>query len=164
MRKFLRQYWVLVPVLASMATQCDQAPRGATPTTVVAVDIILTSVVEDTPTDSDGLACLQRMDGLTNPHLRASWRGNNLDLLTETSTDVWVATFFDVPVGFTNTMTVHDVNECTRNPEGDGHVAMGVTVNGTVVDRVVGGNNTLFFEVSADGSVGFPTLMTNALR
>ena len=165
MRKLLRQYWVILPVLASMATQCDQTPRPAFPTMVVPIDIVLTSVTADAPTDADGLsavaACLQGQDpdgmgGLPN-HVRGSWRGNDADLLTETSPNVWVATFFDVPVGFTNTMTVHDVNECTRNPDGKGHVTMGVTVNDTVVDRVVG-DNTLFFEVSADGSVGFPAL------
>ena len=82
------------------------------------------------------------------------------ELLTETSDNVWTRNFFDVPVGFTNTMTVHDVNECARNPEGNGHVVMGVTVNGTTVDRVVGEDNTLVFEVSADGSVGLPVMMT----
>ena len=67
--------------------------------------------------------------------------------------DVWSANFFDVPVGFTNTMTVHDTNECARDPEGNGHVVMGVTINGTVVDQVVGADNALAFEVGADGSV-----------
>ena len=165
MRKLLRQYWVVLPVLASMATQCDQTPRAAFPTMITSVDIVLTSVAADAPTDTDGLvafaACLQRKDGLPN-HVRGSWRGNDADLLTETSTNVWAATFFDVPIGFTNTMTVHDANECARNPDGNGHVAMGVTVNGTVVDRIVGVDNTLFFEVSADGSVEFPTLTTAA--
>ena len=166
MRKFLRQYWVVLPVLASMATQCDQTPRAAFPTMITSVDIVLTSVAADVPTDADGLvafaSCFQRMDGLPN-HVRGSWRGNDADLLTETSANsgVWTAPFFDVPIGFTNTMTVHDVNECARNPDGSGHVAMGVTVNGTVVERVVGVDNTLFFEVSADGSVGFPTLTTS---
>ena len=166
MQKFLRQYWVVLPVLASMASQCDPTPRGATPTMITSVDIVLTSVTAEAPTDADGrvafVACLQRMDGLPN-HVRASWRGDDSDLLTQTSNNVWSATFFDVPVGFTNTMTVHDVSECARNPEGNGHVAMGVTVNGTVVDRVVGSDNTLSFEVGADGSVVLPTLTNPAL-
>ena len=160
MRKFLRKYWVVVPVLASMATQCDQTPRGVFPTSIVSIDLVLNSVAEDVPTDSEGLTafagCLQRMDGRNN--VRASWRGNNDDSLFEMSPNVWTAEFLDVPVGFTNTMTVHDVNECARDPEGDGHVVIGVTVNGTVVDRVTG-NNVLFFEVSADGSVRVPALM-----
>ena len=164
MRNLLRQYWVVLPVLASMATQCDQTPRAAFPTMITSVDIVLTSVAADAPTDADGrvafASCVLRMDGLPN-HVRGSWRGNDADLLTETTTNVWTATFFDVPIGFTNTMTVHDVNECARNPDGNGHVAMGVTVNGTVVDRVVGVDNTLFFEVSADGSVEFPALTTS---
>ena len=161
MRKLLRQYWVVLPVLASMATQCDQTPRASFPTMITPVDIVLTSVAAEAPTDADGLvafaSCLQRMDGLPN-HVRPSWRGNDAVLLMKTSTNVWTVTSFDVPVGFTNTMTVHDVNECARNPEGNGHVARGVTVNGTVVDRVVGGDNALVFQVSADGTVAFPTL------
>ena len=162
MRKFLRQYWVVLPVLASMATQCDQAPRGAIPSMITSVDLVLTSVPATSPTDTDGLAalasCLQRMDGLPN-HVRASWRGNAADVLAETSPGVWTATFFDVPVGFTNTMTVHDVNECARNPDGKGHVVTGVTVNGTVVDRVIG-DRVLVFEVSASGSVEASTSTT----
>ena len=160
MRKLLRQYWVVLLVLTPTACQ-DYTPRGAAPSMVTSVDIVLTSVTTEAPTDTTGsvafAACLKRMDGLPN-HVRASWRGNDIDLLTETSTNVWAMTFVDVPVGSTNTMTVHDVNECARNPEGNGHVAMGVTANGTVVDRVVGGDNMLFFEVDIDGSVGFPTL------
>lgn len=165
MRNCLRQYWVVLPVLASMAAQCDPTPRGATPSMITSVDIVLTSAAVAPPKDADELvafaACLQRMDGLPN-HVRASWRGNDADFLTETSTNsgVWTAMFFDVPVGLTNTMTVHDVSECARNPGGSGHVTMGVTVNGTVVDRVVGSDNTLFFDVTADGTVGFPPVMT----
>jgi hypothetical protein len=159
MRNLLRRYWVVLPVLASMATQCDQAPRGAIPSMITSADLVLTSVSASLPTDTDGLAafasCLQQMDGLPN-HVRASWRGNDADVLMETSPGVWTATFFDVPVGFTNTMTVHDVNECARNPDGNGHVVTGVTVNGTVVDRVIG-DNVLVFEISADGSVGSST-------
>lgn len=162
MREFFRKYWVVVPVLASMATQCGETPRGVIPTSTVSIDLVLTSVAEDVPTDAAGLAalaaCLQRMDNRNS--VRASWRGNNEVRLDETSpgSNVWTARFTDVPVGFTNTMTVHDRNECVRNPAGDGHVVMGVTVNGTVVDRVIG-NNVLFFEVGADGSVQLPALM-----
>ena len=79
MRKFLRQFWVVVPVLASVATQCDQTPRGTIPSMLTSVNLVLTSVAADIPTDPDGLAafgsCRQRMDGLPN-HVRASWRGN----------------------------------------------------------------------------------------
>ena len=167
MRKLIRQYWVILPGLASMATQCDQTPRGTNPTMITSAAIVLTSAAADAPTDANGLAafeaCKQRMAGANR--VRASWSPIDTNLLTETPTNsgVWTRTFFDVPVGFTNTMTVHDLNECARTPDGDGRVAMGVTVNGTVVDRVVGGDNTLFFEVSADGSVGFPTLATSPL-
>ena len=156
MREFLQRYWVIVPVLASMASQCGQTPRGTMPTQIASIDLVFKSVGATVPTDPAGStayeSCLQRMDGLPN-HLRASWRGNAISLLTETSSNVWTATFGDVPVGFTNTMTVHDTNECARDPDGSGHVVRGITVNGTVVDQVVGANKTLAFEVSADGSV-----------
>ncbi len=157
MREFLQRYWVIVPVLASMASCGEQTPRGTMPTQIVSIDLVFKSVGATVPTDLTGStayeSCLQRMDGLPN-HIRASWRGNEISLLTETSTNVWAATFGYVPVGFTNTMTVHDTNECARDPDGNGHVVRGITVNGTVVDQVVGDNKTLVFEVRADGSVG----------
>ena len=160
MREFLQRYWVIIPVLASMASQCDQTPRGTMPTQITSVDLIFKGVGATVPADPTGSAayesCLQRMDGLPN-HIRASWRGNAISLLTEKSTNVWAATFGDVPVGFTNTMTVHDPNECARDPDGNGHVVRGITVNGTVVDQVVGDDKTLVFEVRADGSVGGPS-------
>jgi len=157
MREFFQRYWVIVPVLASMASCSEQTPRGTMPTQIVSIDLVFKSVGATVPTDLTGStaykSCLQRMDGLPN-HIRASWRGNEISLLTETSSYVWTATFGDVPVGFTNTMTVHDTNECARDPDGDGHVVRGITVNGTVVDQVVGDDKTLVFEVRADGSVG----------
>jgi len=158
MRYFLQRYWVVVPILASMASCSDQySPRGTMPTQITSIDLVVKSVGAPVPIDSTGSAayesCLQRMDGLPN-HIRASWRGNEISLLTETSPNVWTETFYDVPVGFTNTMTVHDTNECAREPDGNGHVVRGITVNGTVVDQVVGDDNTLVFEVRADGSVG----------
>ena len=159
MRDFLQRYWVVVPMLASMASCSDQysSPRGTMPTQVVSIDLVFKSVGAPVPIDSTGAtaykSCLQRMDGLPN-HIRGSWRGNEISVLAETSPNMWSATFYDVPVGFTNTMTVHDTNECARDPEGNGHVVRGITVNGTVVDQVVGGDKTLAFEVRADGSVG----------
>jgi len=167
MSRRLRRYWVLLPVLASMATQCDETPRGAFPTLVTSVELVLTSIPAVPPTDPAReavfLDCLQRMNGLPN-HVRPSWRSNDVILLTETATDsnAWAASFFDVPVDFSNTMTVHDTNECARDPEGHGHVVIGVTVNGTVVDRAIGMNNTLVFEVSADGAVTLPAVTTSA--
>lgn len=162
MRIFLRRYWVLLPIVASIAVQCDQAPRGGIPTLVVKVDLVLNSVPEPPPADSDAfIDCLNRMDGLQN-HVRPSWRSSPGEpsgaaiLLTEISPNVWQALFFDVPVDFLNTMTVHDTNECARNPDGMGHVISGVTVNGTEIKTVVG-QRALAFELDEDGMVK-PTL------
>ncbi len=141
-----------------MAVQCDQAPRGGVPTLVAKVDLVLNSVPEPPSADTDAfIDCLNRMDGLQN-HVRPSWRSSQEQpsgapiLFTETSPNVWEALFFDVPVDFLNTMTVHDTNECARNPDGMGHVISGVTVNGTEIRTVVGAR-ALAFELDEDGSV-----------
>ena len=153
MRRLLRRYWVFFPILTSLATQCDETPRGAVPTTVASAEVVLTSVPAAAPKDQAGAAafqeCLQRMNSAN--HVRPSWETDLVAPLSQVSPDVWAVTFNFVPVGFTNTMTVHDTNECARNPTGDGRVTTGVTVNGTVVDRVVGVNGTLAFEINADG-------------
>ncbi len=161
MRIFLRRYWVLLPMVASMAVQCDQAPRGAIPSLVARVNLVLNSVPEPPPADTDAfILCLNRMDGLQN-HVRPSWRSSNDEpsgevvLFTETSPNIWAAVFFDVPVDFLNTMTIHDTNECARNPAGMGHVTTGVTVNGIEVTAVVG-DDALFFELNEDGTVKPP--------
>lgn len=163
MRTFLRRYWVILPMVASMATQCNQAPRPGLPTLVARVDLVLNSVPASPPVDIDAFnACLDGedpsgMDGLEN-HVRANWRSTTSEpsgvpvLFTETSANVWTAIFFDVPVDFVNTMTVHDTNECARNPAGQGHVTTGVTVNGTEITAVVG-QGALAFELNEDGTV-----------
>ena len=155
---FLRRYWVVLPIVASMGTQCDRAPRAGIPTEVVEVELVLNSVPEASSVDGeDYMACLNRMDGLQN-HVRPSWRSSPEEpsgspvLFTEMSPNVWQALFFDVPVDFLNTMTVHDTNECARNPAGMGHVINGVTVNGTEVTNVVGAR-AMAFELNEDGSV-----------
>ena len=162
MHRLLRRYWVLFPILASLATQCGETPRGAVPTLVTPAEVVLTSVPATIPKDAAGLSafqdCLVRMD-LAN-HVRPSWETVQVVPLQENSPNVWAVTFGFVPVGFTNTMTVHDTNECARNPAGDGRVTMGVTVNGTVVDRVVGTNSTLAFEIGSDGSVTLPPVQS----
>lgn len=158
MHRLLRRYWVLFPILASLATQCGETPRGAVPTLVTSAEVVLTSVPATIPKDAAGSTafqdCLLRMNSAN--HVRPSWETAQVVPLQENSPNVWAVTFGFVPVGFTNTMTVHDTNECARNPAGDGRVTMGVTVNGTVVDRVVGTNSTLAFEISSDGSVTLP--------
>ena len=121
-------------------------------------EVVLTSVPATIPKDpaesAAFLDCLVRMNSANN--VRPSWEFDEVALLRENAPNVWAVTFLFVPVGFTNTMTVHDTNECARNPDGDGRVTMGVTVNGTVVDRVVGTNSTLAFLISTDGSVTLP--------
>jgi len=158
MHRLLERYWVLFPILASLATQCGESPRGAVPTLVRPAEVVLTSVPATIPKDPEEAAafldCLVRMNSANS--VRPSWEFDEVTLLRESAPNVWAVTFLFVPVGFTNTMTVHDTNECARNPDGDGRVTMGVTVNGTVVDRVVGTNNTLAFLISTDGSVTLP--------
>ena len=146
----LRRGWVLLPILASLGTQCDTAPRGVPPTPITRIEVVLRSVAA--PGGSTSVAvCLARMNDLAN-HVRPSWRGNQPVLLTETAPAVFRAEFRDTPVGILNTMTVHDRNECARDPQGDGRVTMGVTVNGTPITRVIG-TKTLAFELDAQGMV-----------
>ncbi len=158
MRKFLRRYWVILPMVASIASQCSQTQRPGLPTLVTRVDLVLNSVPAGPPVDTAAFnACLARMDGLEN-HVRPSWRSSDAEPsgaavpFTETSADVWTAVFFDVPVEFLNTMTVHDTNECARDPAGQGHVTTGVTVNGTEITDVVG-QGALAFGLNEDGTV-----------
>lgn len=160
MRNGMRRFWVLLPIVASLATECDETPRGAVPTSIATVDLVLTSrPAPPPPNEADYEACLARMDNLPN-HVRPSWRATVAQptgtpvLFTEGSPNIFEVRFADVPVDYLNTMTVHDVNECARDPQGDGHVTMGVTVNGTAVTTVVGPNDdTLAFELNADGTV-----------
>ncbi len=158
MQRLLERYWVLFPILVSLATQCGESPRGAVPTLVRPAEVVLTSVPATVPKDPPESAafqdCLLRMSSANN--VRPSWEFDEVVLLQENSPNVWAVTFGFVPVGLTNTMTVHDTNECARNPAGDGRVTMGVTVNGTAVDRVVGTNSTLTFQIDIDGSVTLP--------
>ena len=165
MRRALRRYWFLFPVLASLATECGESPRGAIPSGVVDLDLVLTSEPAGPAVDQTEFKnCLDRMGEVGN-HVRPSWRGARAPdpltvfipdrvSLTETSPNShrFVADFLDVPAGFQNTITVHDVNECRRNPLGDGRVTMGVTANGTPLTTVVG-NGALALVVAADGTV-----------
>ena len=162
MRKALRRYWFLFPVLASLATECGESPRGAIASGVAGLELVLTSEPAGPPVDqAEFQSCLDRMGEVEN-HVRPSWRGTtdpvtlvfvpDRVLLTETSPNRFAVDFIDVPADFQNTITVHDENECRRNPLGDGRVTMGVTANGTPLTMVVG-NDALVLVVSSDGTV-----------
>ena len=152
MRELVRRYWFLFPMVLSLATQCDESPRGALPTSFTSAVLGLTSVPAPEPSDQQGfIDCLKRMDSFDN-HVRPSWRDDpstqDYDpepvILTETSPNIFTVDFPDVPVGLQNTMTVHDVNECRRDPDGDGRVTTGITLNGIQLTQVVGSGALLF--------------------
>ena len=171
MPKNLRKTWVLLPVLASLASQCDETPRGTVPTSITTVEIALTSTLVSSVGNSDDIDdCLMRL-GAIGTHVRPSWRDNSQTSefdpehvpLIEMSSNRFVATFNDVPVNVQTTLTVHDENECRRHPmatgvaeimnrPADGRVVDGVTANGTLLNTIVG-NNALLLTVGADGIV-----------
>ena len=65
----LRQYWFLLPVLASLATQCDETPRGAVPTGIVTIEVMLQSTPAPLPPADQQTgfeACLDRMENENN--------------------------------------------------------------------------------------------------
>ncbi len=151
MASTIGRYWVLLPILASVATECGESPRGTTPSVVVPIELVLTSVPAPPPADVQKFEnCLNRMHQVNN--VEPSWRAGEIVPLTETEPWLFTALFPFVPVDFQNTMAVHDVNECRRDPEGSGHVTMGVTVNGTPITHVIG-NNVLAFTIRPDGTV-----------
>ncbi len=146
--------WILAPILASMATQCDESPRGTAPSLIASIELRLDSVPADEPTDEEEARmygfCLQRMS--YNNHVRPSWRAREEITLREIAPSVFVASFNDVPVNFSNNIIVHDENECRREPRASGRVVSGVTINGQPVTRLVG-PGVLGFTISADGIV-----------
>lgn len=166
----LRQYWFLLPVLASLATQCDETPRGAVPSGIASIEVMLESTPAPLPpaADLDLLAaCLDRMGNKNN--VRPAWLDNpntpefdpDRVFLSEVTPNVFVATVPSVPVGVQTTLTVHDINECRRNPvinvieqgrAADGRVTEGVSANGTPLERVVGADAFLIV-VGADGTI-----------
>ena len=118
---------MVAPILASLATQCDESPRGTAPSLIASIELRLESVPADEPTDEDEARmygfCLQRMSYAN--HVRPSWRAREEITLREIAPTVFVASFNDVPVNFSNNIIVHDENECRREPRGSGRVVTG---------------------------------------
>ncbi len=166
----LRHYWFVLPVLASLATQCDETPRGAVPTGIASIEVMLESTPAPLPPSEQQTgfdACLNRMKNANN--VRAAWLDDpstpDFDpervFFDEVSPNVFVATLDGVPTGVQTTLTVHDVNECRRNPivnvletgfAADGRVTGGVSANGTPLGTVVGANAFLIV-VGGDGTI-----------
>ena len=111
-----------------MATDCNESPRGVQPTQIVTAEFRLRSQSASIPPAGSQRAIQ--------------------DCLTRMKSET--------PVDIANTMTVRDVNECRRNPDGDAGVVTGVTINGTPIQRVVPGTSTLTFVLEADGTVLSP--------
>lgn len=171
-RHALRRYWFVFPVLASLATDCQQTPRGAVPTSIAApVEIVLQSrPATPHPNRREVENCLARL-GTVGTHVRPSWRDNpftgNFDPervpLVASSSNTFTALFRDVPANTQHTLTVHDVNQCERMPVvpgssgvqgllADGRVTTGVFANGTPLTTVAG-NDALVLFVAPDGTV-----------
>lgn len=165
-----RRCWILLPVLASLATDCEDASRATAPTTVTAVEIVLESQPASGGRTAAVEACLERL-GSAARHVRPSWRDNYFTAqfdparvpLAQTAPNRYAASFNDVPANTQLTLTVHDENECFRRPVipgtadepgrlADGRVTSGVSANGTPLRRVVG-NDALLLLVGTDGVV-----------
>lgn len=156
--------WLLLSIVASMATQCDESPRGALPTPIVTVELRLVSQPAPEPSPDQQAAvdfCLQRMNNQNS--VIPSWRNGEVVTLQEVSPTLFRWEFFDVPVGVAHTMSVHDRNECRRNPSGNGSVLTGVSVNNTPILRIVPNTRVLTFVVDADGVVSSPVAMEQTL-
>ena len=144
-----------------MATDCKESPRGVQPTQIVTAEFRLRSQSAPIPPAGSQRAfqdCLTRMKSETNvvPSWRSGAAGLDVVTLTESAANVFTMQFNDIPVDIANSMTVRDVNECRRNPDGDASVVTGVTINGTPIQRVVPGTRTLTFVLEADGTVLSP--------
>lgn len=170
-RNALRRCWFVFPVLASLATDCQETPRGAVPTGIATVEIVLRSrPATPHPNRREVENCLARL-GTVGTHVRPGWRDNpftgNFDPervpLVASSSDTFTALFRDVPVNTQHTLTVHDVNQCERMPVvpgssgvqgllADGRVTTGVFANGTPLTTVVGNSAFVLF-VAPDGTI-----------
>ena len=148
---------LLAAAAASLGTDCGQSPRGLAPSPIAAAAFRLVSrpAAVPSPGQTDQFTtCLQRMGEVTN--VVPSWRSFALVALAESAPNVFEARFLDVPVGATNSLTVHDPNQCRRDPEGSGRVTDGVSINGTTLDRVNPSTGQLFFTIDIDGAVSSP--------
>ena len=170
-RNALRRCWFVFPVLASLATDCQQTPRGSVPTGIATVEIVLQSrPAAPHPNRREVGNCLARL-GTVGTHVRASWRDNPFTAgfdpervpLVATSPNTFAVLFRDVPASTQHTLTVHDVNQCERTPVlpgatgvpgrlADGRVTTGVFANGTPLTTVVG-NSAFVLVVAPDGTV-----------
>ena len=150
---------VVAAALASTASDCEQSPRGLEPSPLATIQIRLESEPAGEPAAEQQAAvdgCLTRMED--NNSVKPSWRNYVATTLNETAPNNFEAQFFDVPVNIVHTMTVHDRNQCRRDPSRDGRVTTGVRVNGTRVERVIQQTNALQFAVDEDGVVESPPI------
>ncbi len=148
---------VVTAALASTASDCEQSPRGLEPSPLATIQVRLESEPAAEPGAEQQAAfegCVNRMGDDNN--VKPSWRDYVATSLTETAPNVYEAQFFDVPVNILHTMTVHDRNQCRRDPRRDGRVATGVSINGTPVERVILETNALQFAVDEEGVVESP--------
>ena len=149
---------VAAAALASMATECEQSPRGLEPSPLARVRISLESVPAPAPAAGQQEAlerCLERME--QDNKVKPSWRDYAATTFEEAAPNVFEVEFFDVPVNVIHTMTVHDRNQCRREPLGEGRVTTGVSVNGTTLGRVLPQTAALQFSVDEDGVVESPS-------
>ena len=147
---------VVTAAVASMATDCEQGPRGLEPSPLARIEIRLESEPPDPSAGRQDTVerCLTRVGDDNN--VKPSWRDYAPTALTESAPNVFTAEFFDVPVNIVHTMTVHDRNQCWREPRGEGRVTAGVFVNGTRLERVLAATNALQFAVDEEGVVESP--------
>ena len=162
--------WILLPILASLATDCEDSSRPTVPTSVTEVEVVLESMPATGARNAAVEACLAQM-GDAGKHVRPSWRDSYFTAefdparvpLRPSGLNRFAARFDDVPVNTQLTLTVHDENQCVRRPLipatldrpgglADGRVTTGVSANGTPLTRVVG-NDALLLVVGADGVV-----------
>ena len=148
---------IAAAALASLATECERSPRGLVPSPLVRITVRLESEPAAGPSaglQADFERCLDRME--QDNKVKPSWRGYASTTLQETAPNVFEAEFPGVPVDVVHTMTVHDRNQCRREPLGEGRVTAGVSVNGTMLLRAVAATNALQFAVTEEGVVESP--------
>ena len=157
-RRLLSPIVLLAASMASLASDCGQSPRGLQPTQITTARLRFVSrpAAAPPPVQTEEFnGCLERMGQLTN--VAPSWRDFETVVLRETMTNLFEMTFTDVPVGVSNSMTVRDLNECRRNPAGNGRVTTGVSINGTQIETVDPATGGLFFSIDATGMVSSPS-------